>query len=106
MFPIKRLPLMLLLALLPSVLAADSGDSKLLAQGRVDDAIVSLQARISAAPQDAESHNLLCRAYFALADWDTGISACERAVALAPENANIISGWDAFTAKRQTMPAS
>jgi len=87
MFPIKRLPLMLLLALLPSVLAADSGDSKLLAQGRVDDAIVSLQARISAAPQDAESHNLLCRAYFALADWDKGIAACERAVSLAPENA-------------------
>src|SRR5271154_626083 len=87
MFSMKKLPLMLLLALLPSLSAADSGDSKLLAEGRVDDAIVSLQRRISGAPQDAESYNLLCRAYFALADWDKGISACERAVSLAPDNA-------------------
>jgi len=53
----------------------------------VDDAIASLQHRISTAPNDADSYNLLCRAYFALGDWDKGISACEKAVALAPENA-------------------
>jgi tetratricopeptide (TPR) repeat protein len=53
----------------------------------MDDAIVSLQHRISSAPKDAESYNLLCRAYFALADWDKGISACEKAVSFDPDNA-------------------
>ena len=87
MFPINKLSIMFLLALLPSLSAADSADSKLLAEGRVDDAIVSLQHRISNAPKDAESYNLLCRAYFALADWDNAISACEKAVAVDPGNA-------------------
>lgn len=87
MFSVKKLPFILLLALFPSLSTADPADSKLLAEGRVDDAIASLQRRISNAPQDAESYNLLCRAYFALADWDKGISGCEKAVSLAPENA-------------------
>jgi tetratricopeptide (TPR) repeat protein len=87
MFAVKKLAFMLLLALLPSLSAADSGDSKLLAQGRVDEAIVSLQRRISSAPKDAESYNLLCRAYLTLGDWDKGISACAKAVSLDPENA-------------------
>jgi tetratricopeptide (TPR) repeat protein len=87
MFAVKKLAFMLLLVLLPSLSAADSGDSKLLAEGRVDEAIASLQRRISAAPRDAESYNLLCRAYLTLGDWDKGISACEKAVSLDPENA-------------------
>src|SRR5277367_2364619 len=86
MFAFRRISIIVLLALVPSLSAADSADSKLLAEGRVDDAIVSLQHRISGAPKDAESYNLLCRGYFALADWDKGISACEKAVALDPEN--------------------
>jgi tetratricopeptide (TPR) repeat protein len=87
MFSVKKLSIVFALALLPSLSAADSADSKLLAQGRVDDAIVSLQHRITDTPGDAESYNLLCRAYFSLSDWDRGISACEKAVALAPVNA-------------------
>jgi cytochrome c-type biogenesis protein CcmH/NrfG len=87
MFAVKKLPILLLLALLPSLSAADSSDSKLLAEGRVDDAIASLQRRISSAPSDAQSYNLLCRAYFTLGEWDKGISACEKAVSLDPENA-------------------
>ncbi len=86
MFAFRKLSILVLLALLPSLSAADSADGKLLAEGRVDDAIVSLQHRISSAPKDAESYNLLCRAYFALADWDKGISACEKAVALDAGN--------------------
>src|SRR6202007_1370841 len=35
---------------------------------------------------DAESHNLLCRAYFSLEEWDRGIAACESAVKLDPQN--------------------
>src|SRR5580700_3939061 len=86
MFSVKKLSLIVLFALLPSLCAADATDTRLLAEGRVDDAIVSLQHRISGAPKDAESYNLLCRAYFALADWDRGIPACEKAVSLDPAN--------------------
>jgi cytochrome c-type biogenesis protein CcmH/NrfG len=87
MFSVKRLAFIFLLILLPSLSLADSADSKLLAEGRVDDAIASLQRRISSAPKDAEAYNLLCRAYFTLSEWDKGTSACEKAVALDPENA-------------------
>src|ERR1700690_1450450 len=87
MFSVMKLAPVFLLALLPSLSAADSADSKLLAEGRVDDAIASLQRRISGAPKDAESYTLLCRAYFTLSDWDKGISACAKAVSLDPENA-------------------
>jgi len=69
--------------------AADSpgGSAKdLLAAGRVDDAIQTLKQQISHSPTDADANNLLCRAYFMLEDWDHGISACERAVNLAPQN--------------------
>jgi len=78
--------IVVLIGLLPSLSAADSADSKLLAEGRVDDAIASLHSRIGSAPGDAESYNLLCRAYFTLSDWDKGIAACEKAVALDPDN--------------------
>src|SRR5438132_7309242 len=65
---------------------ADEAAPALLAAGRVDDAIATLHGQISASPNDALAHNLLCRAYFSLAEWDRGISACEKAVALAPQN--------------------
>jgi tetratricopeptide (TPR) repeat protein len=84
---VKKISLILLLAFLPPLSAADSADSKLLAEGRVDEAIASLQHRISSAPRDAESYNLLCRAYFSLGNWDRGIPACEKAVSLDSENA-------------------
>lgn len=58
----------------------------LLAQGRVDDAIQSLEEKIGHAPNDAEAHNLLCRAFFILEDWDAGIRNCQKAVALDPAN--------------------
>jgi len=86
MSSVKKLSIIFIFALLPALSAADSADSQLLAQGRVDDAIASLQHRISHAP-DAESYNLLCRAYFTLSDWDHGIAACEKAVSLDPANA-------------------
>ena len=66
--------------------AADLSPDRLLAAGRVDDAMVSLQNQINRTPADAESYNLLCRAHFALGDWDAGISACQQAVALDRDN--------------------
>ena len=66
--------------------AADESAPALLAAGRADDAITTLHTKINASPSDAEAHNLLCRAYFSTGDWDRGISACEKAVALDPNN--------------------
>lgn len=65
---------------------ADETAPALLADGRVDEAITALHGQISAAPNDALAHNLLCRAYFSLGEWDRGISNCERAVVLSPQN--------------------
>ncbi|HMH08941.1 MAG TPA: tetratricopeptide repeat protein [Terriglobales bacterium] len=72
------------LALAPGA-AAESAPA-LLAAGRADDAITTLRSKISASPNDGEAYNLLCRAYFSLGDWDRGISACEKAVTLDPNN--------------------
>jgi cytochrome c-type biogenesis protein CcmH/NrfG len=70
----------------PSLRAAELSPAKLLAAGRVDDAIVTLQSRINAAPNDAESQNLLCRAYLSLTNWDASIAACQKAVSLESGN--------------------
>ena len=59
----------------------------MLAAGRVDEAISALTGRISSAPRDAASLNLLCRAYFAVEDWDRAETVCEKAVSLDPNNA-------------------
>jgi tetratricopeptide (TPR) repeat protein len=58
----------------------------LIASGRVDEAVTALRGQISASPNDPLAHNLLCRAYFSLGQWDRGIADCEKAVALAPDN--------------------
>jgi tetratricopeptide (TPR) repeat protein len=65
--------------------AADSAPV-LLASGRIDDAIAALRGEISTSPNDAAAYNLLCRAYYSLGDWDRGVSACEKAVSLDPNN--------------------
>ncbi len=65
---------------------ADDSAPALLAAGRADDAITTLHSKINTSPNDAESYNLLCRAYFSMGDWDGGISACEKAVTLDPNN--------------------
>jgi tetratricopeptide (TPR) repeat protein len=65
---------------------ADETGPSLIANGHVDEAIIALHGQISASPNDALAHNLLCRAYFSLGQWDSGISECEKAVSLAPGN--------------------
>ena len=79
--------LLVLLLLVTSVTASVADSAKdMLAAGRLDEAIAELNGRLSSAPADAESSNLLCRAYFALEDWDRAGSLCRKAVALAPDN--------------------
>jgi tetratricopeptide (TPR) repeat protein len=68
--------------LLPTFASADTAIVKMLAEGRADDAISALQLKISSSPRDAESYCLLCRAYYMVGEWDPGIAACEKAVAL------------------------
>lgn len=58
----------------------------MLEAGRVDEAINTLNGRLSSAPTDAESANLLCRAYFTLEEWDHAESSCKQAVVLDPGN--------------------
>ena len=76
----------LFLALLAESAFASPSPKELLALGRADDAVQILQQQIVQSPGDAESNNLLCRAYFMLEEWDRGIAACERARNLDPQN--------------------
>jgi tetratricopeptide (TPR) repeat protein len=84
----SRLFSLLVLALLaaPAVAGADESVPRLLATGHVDQAIAALDGQIKRSPDDPVAHNLLCRAYFTLGEWDRGISNCEKAVALSPDN--------------------
>lgn len=75
-----------LMVVVPALAGADENAPKLLAAGRVDDAIMTLDGQITTSPNDAIAHNLLCRAYFSLGDWDRGIRDCEKAVSLDPGN--------------------
>lgn len=81
----RRVALMMFLALLPSPSHAALSPKELLASGRVDEAVETLQQTIAHSPNDAESYNLLCRAWFMEDAWDRSISACERATALDPK---------------------
>src|SRR5579863_6229512 len=73
----------------PFVLMADArvtdSAKDMLAAGRIDDAINELNGRLAAAPSDAESSNLLCRAYFRLEACDRAESSGEKVVSLDPE---------------------
>jgi tetratricopeptide (TPR) repeat protein len=83
--------LFILIVFLTPASAATSAQD-LLSSGHVDDAIQALQAQIDRSASDAESYNLLCRAYFMLEEWDRGISACEKARALDPQK-SLYSLW-------------
>jgi tetratricopeptide (TPR) repeat protein len=77
-------PLIFFSFMLPPAYAAAS-PKELLAAGRADDAVQTLEQQIIRSAGDAESYNLLCRAYFMMQEWDRGIGACERAKSLDPE---------------------
>jgi Flp pilus assembly protein TadD len=82
------LQILFLLSFLTIAAAATVGDSArdMLTAGRIDDAIAELNGRLTVAPTDAESSNLLCRAYYTLEEWDRAESSCRKAVALDPAN--------------------
>ncbi len=95
MFPLRKYFLILWLCslLIPATLVAATHPAQiLLAEGRVDDAITTLRGQLSDKPNDAQSYNLLCRAYLALGNWDAGIQNCEKAVSLEP-NSSVYHMW-------------
>lgn len=79
--------LLISLLVIASLTASAAESAKdMLAAGRVDEAIAELNSHLSSAPGDAESSNLLCRAYFALEDWDRAEPSCRKAASLDPAN--------------------
>jgi len=70
------------------IASAAPAPETLLAQGRVDDAINSLENKIGSTPDDAHAHNLLCRAYFIVDNFDAAAKACQQAVSLQPSNSD------------------
>jgi tetratricopeptide (TPR) repeat protein len=70
---------------LPAIAAAAGSPADLLAAGRVDEVISTLSTKLNTSPNDAASHNLLCRAYFAVGKWDSAISECEKAISIEPD---------------------
>ena len=84
MFTLRPLALVLLFATFLPVTEASASPSEMLAAGRVDDVIASMQAKLEKSPSDAAAYNYLCRAYFSEQNWDDAIKACEKAVSLNP----------------------
>src|SRR4030088_3081506 len=82
----SRVLLVFLLLIAASTASFADSAKDMLAAGRIDEAIAELTSRLSSAPADAESSNLLCRAYYALGDWDRAESFCRKAVSIQPDN--------------------
>ncbi len=67
----------------------DAADPALLLNaGRANDALVSLEGRISNDKRDAQALHLLSRVYYSMGVWDQAIKAGERAIALAPDKSD------------------
>jgi tetratricopeptide (TPR) repeat protein len=83
---ISRLFIVLFMLVGAGTAARADSAKDMLAAGRIDDVIAALNGRLSSPAADANSSNLLCRAYFALQEWDQAQSSCEKAAALDPDN--------------------
>jgi len=55
-----------------------------LTMGRANDAVSRLRSLLTANPENAIAHNLLCRVFYQEEQWDEAIGECETAVNLAP----------------------
>ncbi|HXY78012.1 MAG TPA: tetratricopeptide repeat protein [Candidatus Acidoferrales bacterium] len=83
---ITRTFLLVVLAFIPALTASADSAQELLAAGRVDEAVAELNGHLASAPSDAESSNLLCRAYYELEDWEHAEFSCKKAASLDPDN--------------------
>jgi len=71
--------------LLPCMALAAPSARELLDSGRADEAVRVLTPQ--ATGNNAAAYNYLGRVYFTLRDWDNAVRNCERAVQIAPNNA-------------------
>lgn len=84
-----RVAFPLLLFFSARLLLADATQAdNLLQQGRVAEALTSLQGVLAAQPDDAQAHLLLCRVYYAQNIADNAIRECELAVSRAPSSSD------------------
>jgi tetratricopeptide (TPR) repeat protein len=84
-----RVAFSLLLFFSARLLLADATQANnLLQQGRVAEALTSLQGVLAAQPDDAQAHLLLCRVYYAQNIADNAIRECELAVSRAPSSSD------------------
>ncbi|HUZ04097.1 MAG TPA: tetratricopeptide repeat protein, partial [Acidobacteriaceae bacterium] len=58
----------------------------LLNSGQANNAVAALQKILSANPQDAEAHNLLCRVHYQEQRWSDASKECQIAVQQDPNN--------------------
>jgi tetratricopeptide (TPR) repeat protein len=70
--------------------AADA-EVQLIRSGQIDQAITQLQERVKSNPSDAESLNLLARAYYSEEQWDNAITTNQRALKLQPNSSDFHS---------------
>ncbi len=82
-FCYSKFLIVILLLMVPTLGVADPAPVQLLSLGRMNDAISVLSNR-----DDAESFNLLSRAYYAMERWDDAVKWGERAVAERPQDAS------------------
>ncbi len=92
---IRRILLSALLVLVTAALSvpvlAAEADVQLIRSGRIDEAITQLQERVKNNPTDAESLNLLARAYYSIEAWDDAIATNQRALKLQPNSSDFHS---------------
>ena len=59
---------------------------RLLMQGRIDEAVATLQRVVGANPKNGQAHLLLCRSFYAEKHQDDAVTACENAVQILPRS--------------------
>jgi tetratricopeptide (TPR) repeat protein len=86
MFSFQKFMIISALALVPALASTTQPAEDLLARGQADLAIAALNAALAHNPNDAGAYHLLCRAHFDFQDWNSAVSACERAASLNPQS--------------------
>jgi len=86
MFFLRKYLLIVSLVLAPVMASTTDPAEDMLARGQADQAIGLLHAALARNPSDAGTYHLLCRAHFDFQDWNSAVSACEKAAALNPQS--------------------
>lgn len=86
MFSFRKYLTIFALALVPALASTTQPAEDLLSRGQADQAIALLHAALAQNPNDAGTYHLLCRAHFDFQDWNSAVSACEKAAALNPQS--------------------